>query len=117
MIMDCIIKKVIVKIDIDEYAEGLKKHKGFVDGSDTALSPNVIRTVERYDNFVDAELNIDDTVYIDIEGDEVVIEYEYIDGSEAVYFTKVKFNGKTYPIDENFYSYKCYLALVNYLDI
>ena len=106
------IVRAIIRIDIEDYLTGLKNHPGYIDGTDTFLSPSEEREVGTYDSFEAAEAAIDRTVDLTINESEAVIEYEYIPESEDVYFNEVYFSGSTYPLDSDMSSESCYEAIM-----
>lgn len=97
------IKKAIVRIDTDEYAEDFKKFPGYVDAAQNAREPNEVLTVDEYETLEEAEKDIDRTLTLDITDSEVVIKYEYIAGAEDVYFNKVKFDDHEYDLETDFF--------------
>lgn len=105
----------MIKINIDDYIEGLKSHYGYIDGSCYSIEPSTELIASNFKNLVDAENEINRAVNISINGNDVFIEYEYIRGSENVYFEKVAFKGVTYPLTNDMYSPKCYEAIMNFL--
>lgn len=105
------IYRAIIRIDIEKYAEGINSNPGFIDGSATFPEASEIRVSSVFDNNQAAESEIDRTVYLEISDTDVVIDYEFIPESEEVYFNRVKFCGKIYPLDSCFYSPDCYEAV------
>jgi hypothetical protein len=106
------IVRAIIRIDIEDYLRGLKNHPGYIDGTDTFFAPSEEREVGDYDTLEEAEAAIDRTVDLTITDDEAVIEYEYISGSEDLYFNEVYFSGSTYPLDSDMSSESCYEAIL-----
>lgn len=96
------IKKAIVRIDADEYAENFKKFPGYADGAQTAREPNEVLTVGEYETLEEAEKAVDRTVNFEIEENHVTLAYEYISGSEDIYFDKLSFD-RDYEIDSDFF--------------
>ena len=97
------IRKAIVRIDADEYAEDFKKFPGYVDAAQNSREPNEELTVDEYDSLEEAEKAIDRTLTLDITDSEVVIKYEYIAGAEDIYFNKVRFDDHEYDLETDFF--------------
>lgn len=107
------IVRAIIRIDIEDYLKGIKQNPGFIDGTDTFLSPSEERVVAHdYDTLEEAEAAIDRTVDLTITDSEAVIEYEYIPESEDVYFNEVYFSGSVYPLGSDMSSEDCYKAIM-----
>lgn len=111
------IVRAIIRIDIEDYLNGIKQNPGFIDGTDTFLSPSEEREVGAYDTLEAAEAAIDRTVELTITESEAVIEYEYIPESEEIYFNAVYFAGSTYPLDSDMSSESCYEAILKHLEV
>lgn len=109
------IHKASIRIDLLNYIKGILRCPGYIDGSDTFLDPNDDYLVSSHDDVEEAEAELDRTVHLTITENEAVLEYEYIDGFEVVYFDKVEFLGEIYPVDDRMYSESCYYAIVEYL--
>lgn len=107
--------KAIIRIDLDEYIQGIGDNPGFIDGSDSFLESNEDRLVDTLESLEAAESSIDKTLYLDITDKEAILEYEYIPGSELVYFNTVEFMGKTYPITSDLFSEECWQAIMDFL--
>lgn len=97
------IKKAIVRIDTEEYAENFKKFPGYVDAAQNSREPNEVLTVGEYDSLEEAEQEVDRTLTLDITDSEVTIKYEYISGAEDIYFNKVKFDDHVYDLETDFF--------------
>lgn len=97
------IKKAIVRIDTEEYAEDFKKFPGYVDAAQNAREPNEEFVCSEYDSLEEAEQEVDRTLTLDITDSEVVIKYEYIAGAEDIYFNKVKFDDHEYDLETDFF--------------
>lgn len=111
------IVRAIIRIDIEDYLRGLKKNPGYIDGAASFIEPSEERVVAHdYDTLEDAEAAIDRTVDLTITDDEAVIEYEYISGSEDVYFNEVYFAGSIYPLDTDMSSESCYEAILKHFN-
>ena len=108
------IVRAIIRIDIEDYLKGLKQNPGYIDGTAVFFTPSEEREVGSYDSIEAAEAAIDRTVELTITDDEAVIEYEYISGSEDVYFNEVYFEGNTYPLDTDMSSESCYEAILKH---
>lgn len=102
------IRKAIIVIDMNEYLEGLNKNPGYIDGAAASLEPNQIFTLDEYETLEAAEANISHTAELHTNDDSVSITYEFIAGSENVYFTEVMYQNGIYAIDRNFHSPECY---------
>jgi hypothetical protein len=96
------IKKAIIRISTEEFAENFKLFPGYADGAQTAREPNEVLTVDEYETLEEAEKAIDRTVDFDIEENHVTLAYEYISGSEDIYFDKLSFD-RDYEIDSDFF--------------
>ena len=107
--------KAIIRKDLEEYIQGIRDNPGFIDGSDNFLESTEDRLVDTFESLDAAESSIDKTLYLDITDSEAVLEYEYIPGSELVYFNTVEFQGKSYPIESDLYSEECWQAIVECL--
>lgn len=107
--------KAIIRKDLDEYIQGIRDNPGYIDGSDNFLESTEERLEGTYPSLDDAETMIDPILYLDISDSEAVLEYDYIPGSEIVYFNTVEFQGKSYPIESDLYSEECWQAIVEYL--
>ena len=111
------IKKAFIEIDIDEYLEKLSKYQGYIDAdADFMREPNDTYKVDSFDSLKQAEREIDTDVVLTIDSDQVTIEYQYIEGSDKVYFTHVIYENKRYPVDEDLYSKSCYRAILKNLE-
>ena len=108
------IVRAIIRIDIEDYLNGLRQNPGFIDGSASFIVPSEEREVGAYDTLEEAEAAIDRTVDLTITDDEAVIEYEYIPESEDLYFNEVYFAGSTYPLDTDMSSESCYEAILKH---
>ena len=111
-----VIKKAFIEIDIDEYLEKLTKYQGYIDAADSMREPNDTYKVDSFDSLKQAEREIDTDVVLTIDSDQVTIEYQYIEGSDKVYFTHVLYENKRYPVDEDLYSKSCYRAILKNLE-
>lgn len=111
------IKKAVIRIDLEDYINGLRDHPCYIDGTDCFLEASEESIVSEVANIEEAEVEIDRTVYLTINDKEAVIEYEYITESEAIYFNVVDFNGAVYPLDNTMRSEACYEAIKNYLTL
>lgn len=109
--------RAVIRIDIEDYLKGIKNHPGYIDGTDTFFAPSEEREVGTYDSLEAAEAAIDRTVDLTITDDEAVIEYEYISGSEDLYFNEVYFAGSTYPLDTDMSSESCYEAIMKHFEV
>lgn len=96
------IKKAIIRISTEEFAENFKLFPGYADGAQTAREPNEVLTVDEYETLEEAEKAVDRTVDFDIEENHVTLAYEYISGSEDIYFDKLSFD-RDYEIDSDFF--------------
>ena len=105
------IKKAIIKIDTDEYIENLSKYDGYIDCSDSLREPNEVCDVCSYDSADKAEKEIDRTIQLSIDDENVTISYEFIVGSELIHYEKVSFKGQEYSIDPDMYSADCFNAI------
>lgn len=110
------IKRAIIRIDLDNYIKGLQKYPGFIDGSASFFEPSEERCVSSYETIEEAEADICKTVYLSFTDTEAVIEYEFINESEDVYFNKVNFMGNIYPVSKDLFSASCYEAILNFFD-
>ncbi len=111
------IVRAIIRIDIEDYLRGLKNHPGYIDGAATFIEPSEERVVDTFDSLEAAESAVDRTVDLTITESEAIIEYEYISGSEEVYFNEVYFDGCTYPLDSDMSSESCYEAILKHLEV
>lgn len=109
------IKRAIIRIDLDNYINALQNHPGFIDGSASFFEPSEERCVSSYETIEEAEADICKTVYLSFTDTEAVIEYEFINESEEVYFNQVNFMGNVYPVSKDLFSASCYEAIVNFL--
>lgn len=109
------IVKATVRIDIEDYAQGIKDNPGFIDGSPCFREPSEERVVDTFESLEDAESKIDRTVYLEITETEAILEFEYITGSEDLYFNSVEFMGSTYPMDSDMSSEECYAEILKNL--
>lgn len=109
------IKRAIVRIDLDNYIKGLQKYPGFIDGSASFFEPSKEWCVSSYESLEEAEADICKTVYLSFTDTEAVIEYEFIDESEEIYFNRVNFMGNVYPVSKDLFAASCYEAIVNFL--
>lgn len=109
------IKRAIIRIDLDNYINGLQKYPGFIDGSASFFEPSKEWCVSSYESLEEAEADICKTVYLSLTDTEAVIEYEFINESEEVYFNQVNFMGNVYPVSKDLFSASCYEAIVNFL--
>ena len=110
------IKRAIIRIDLDNYIKGLQKYPGFIDGSASFFEPSKEWCVSSYESLEEAEADICKTVYLSFTDTEAVIEYEFINESEEVYFNKVNFMGNIYPVSKDLFSASCYEAILNFFD-
>lgn len=99
--------KAMVFVDLPDYLEALEKNPGYID----LLEPSEVIKGEEFESLEEARAEIDHVVSISITDDKVVIKYEYIYGSEDVYFNVVAVNGVPYPIESDMYSEDCYKAI------
>lgn len=106
--------RAIIRIDIEDYINGLRKNPGYIDGTDSFIEPSEERVVDTFDTLEAAEAAIDRTVDLTITDDEAIIEYDYIPESEDVYFNEVYFSGSTYPLDTDMSSEDCYKAVLKH---
>lgn len=99
------IRKAIVRIDADEYAENFKKFPGYVDAAQNSREPNEELVCGEYETLEEAEQEVDNVVRLDYDSNrfEFVVEYEYIAGAEDLYFNKLYFNGNEYDIESDFF--------------
>lgn len=110
------IKRAIIRIDLDNYIKGLQKYPGFIDGSASFFEPSKEWCVSSYESLEEAEADICKTVYLSFTDTEAVIEYEFINESEEVYFNQVNFMGNVYPVSKDLFSASCYEAILNFFD-
>lgn len=96
------IKKAIIRISTEEFAENFKLFPGYADGAQTAREPNEEFVCGEYETLEEAEKAVDRTVNFDIEENHVTLAYEYISGSEDIYFNKLRFD-REYEIDSDFF--------------
>ena len=111
------IKRAIIRINLNNYIDGINHHLGYIDGAVSFLEPSEERCVSSYESIEEAEADICKTVYLSFTDTEAVIEYEFINESEEVYFNQVNFMGNVYPVNKNLFSASCYEAIVNFLHI
>ena len=97
------IKKAIVRIDTEEYAEDFKKFPGYVDAAQNAREPNEEFVCGEYASLEETEQEVDRTLTLDITDSEVTIKYEYISGAEDIYFNKVRFDDHEYDLETDFF--------------
>lgn len=102
------IKKATIVIDMNDYLNGLQKNPNFIDGSASSFEPNEIFDCGSFETLEEAEAAISHTVYLNTTDDYASISYEYIAGSETVYFTEVMYQNGIYAIDKDFCSPECY---------
>ena len=110
------IKRAIIRIDLDNYIKGLQKYPGFIDGSASFFEPSKEWCVSSYESLEEAEADICKTVYLSLTDTEAVIEYEFINESEEVYFNRVNFMGNVYPVSKDLFAASCYEAILNFFD-
>lgn len=111
------IRKAIIKIDLDEYTENLWRYPGQIDCASCNREANEITLVDSYDDLDCAEANIDTTVYVSIDDQNVTLSYEFIAGEETVYIKDCQYNGVLYPCDETFFSKECYEKIMQDLNL
>lgn len=111
------IKKAIIRIDLEEYADNLWRYPGQIDCASCNREANEVTLVDSYDDLECAEANIDRTVYVTIDDQNVTLAYEFIAGEETVYFNHAKFNDNVYPCDDTFFSNECYSVISNCLSL
>lgn len=110
--------RAVIRIDIEDYLRGIKNHPGYIDGAASFIEPSEERVVAHdYDTLEEAEAAIDRTAELTITDDEAVIEYEYISGSEDLYFNEVYFSGSVYPLGSDMSSKSCYEAILKHLEV
>ena len=73
--------------------------------------PNEVCDVCSFDSADKAEREIDRTVQLSIDDENVTISYEFIVGSELIHYEKVSFKGQEYSIDPDMYSADCFNAI------
>lgn len=105
------IKKAIIKIDTEEYIENLSKYDGYIDCSDSLREPSEVCDVCSFDSADKAEREIDRTIQLSIDDENVTISYEFIVGSELIHYEKVSFKGQEYSIEPDMYSAECFSAI------
>ena len=111
------IKKAIIRIDINEYADEMLNHKGHLDCSESTREPNEIISGQEFQTLEDALKEIDNDVYIETDDKNVVITYEYISGHDEVYFSNAVYEGKKYNIDhDSLFSNYCFNAIKKNLE-
>lgn len=113
--MNTTIKAAIVKIAIEQYIQGINEFPGYIDASDYFLEPTEVFDVEKYASIEDAEKEINQCVNVSINERDVIIQYEFIEDSETVYFNKVAVNGHVFSVDEKLYSEDGYEYIKNLL--
>lgn len=106
--------RAIIRIDLDNYINGLQKYPGFIDGSASFFEPSKEWCVSSYESLEEAEADICKTVYLSLTDTEAVIEYEFINESEEVYFNQVNFMGNVYPVSKDLFSASCYEAILDF---
>lgn len=106
------IKKATIVIDMENYLNGLKNNPDFIDGSASSFEPNEIFTCGSFETLEKAEAAVSHIVYLNTTDDYASISYEYIAGSETVYFTEVMYQNGIYAIDKNFCSPECYKEVI-----
>lgn len=111
------IRKAIIKIDLDEYTENLWRYPGQIDCASCNREANEITLVDSYDDLDCAEANIDTTVYVSIDDQNVTLSYEFIAGEETVYIKDCQYNGVLYPCDDTFFSKECYEKIMQDLNL
>jgi hypothetical protein len=100
------IKKAILRLDLNEF--NFDFDSGYIDGSDQWLEPNEIIELGYYSTVHEASDEVDRTVYvsIDLNLEDLIIEYEYISGDDGFcisHFEDAEFNGTLYEIDNDLY--------------
>lgn len=110
------IKRVFINIDVEDYIAALAEFPGQIDVSVCTREPNAVYDVDTFGELEMAENAVSRTAVISVEGDAVVISYEYIDGAEQSYIESVQFGGEVYACDGDFYAPACYEAVKAYLE-
>lgn len=95
-----------IKLDLNEF--NFDFDSGYIDGSDQWLEPNEIIELGYYSTVHEASDEVDRTVYvsIDLNLEDLIIEYEYISGDDGFrisHFEDAEFNGTLYEIDNDLY--------------
>lgn len=98
-----LIKKANIRLDLNEFPFDFSD--GYIDGSNQVLEPNNVISCGEYETVHVAVSEVDHTVYVSIDGENLIIKFEYV-YDEDVCIRRIEFaefEGKLYEIDNDLY--------------